>query len=108
MAHKKATATTRRVKRKPTPPGLRYDVLARANFTCQACGEKVPKIRLEIDHIIPVSQGGLTVSENLQALCVACNRGKAAKMKAMRKVQPQAKPKKAKPKKGKKPKKSQS
>jgi 5-methylcytosine-specific restriction endonuclease McrA len=83
-------------------------VLARANFTCQACGEKVPKIRLEIDHIIPVSQGGLTVSENLQALCVACNRGKAAKMKAMRKVQPQAKPKKAKPKKGKKPKKSQS
>ena len=35
---------------------------------------------VEIDHIIPVSRGGLTTESNLQTLCWRCNRSKGAKM----------------------------
>ena len=34
----------------------------------------------EIDHIIPVSKGGLTTEDNLQTLCWRCNRSKGNKM----------------------------
>jgi len=71
-------------KRKPIPPGLRYDVLERAKSRCEACGAKANETRLEIDHKIPVSKGGLTTLANLQVLCRPCNRGKAAKMKKVK------------------------
>lgn len=37
---------------------------------------------LEVDHIVPVSKGGLSEPENLQTLCWRCNRAKGAKMPA--------------------------
>jgi superfamily II DNA or RNA helicase len=43
---------------------------------CRDCQRDVPRDLVEGDHIIPWAQGGPTVMENLQALCVACNRRK--------------------------------
>ncbi len=67
-------------------PQLRMDILERNGFTCQLCGagagDRDPwnpnrKIRLHIDHIIPLSQGGLNTKENLRVVCSACNQAKS-------------------------------
>jgi len=60
---------------------LRYDVLKRDEFACQICGAsyKNDGVKLEVDHVIPVSKGGKTELENLQTLCERCNRGKSNK-----------------------------
>ena len=62
---------------------LRHHIKVRDNFTCQNCGVSTyaePHLLLEVDHIIPVSRGGLTTEENLQALCWKCNRSKSNKI----------------------------
>lgn len=60
---------------------LRYDVLKRDNYRCRICGASAIEdgVKLEVDHIVPVSKGGLTVKSNLQTLCERCNRGKSNK-----------------------------
>lgn len=61
---------------------LREFVKQRDGYACNHCGlsiEDEPNLLLEIDHIIPISRGGLTVLENLQALCWKCNRSKSNK-----------------------------
>jgi 5-methylcytosine-specific restriction endonuclease McrA len=56
---------------------VRQDVLMRDNYTCQICGATVDDgVKLEIDHIIPVSKGGTNDENNLQVLCQQCNREK--------------------------------
>lgn len=56
---------------------LRYQVLKKDNSTCRMCGRStVDGVKLEIDHITPVSKGGRTSLDNLQVLCYDCNRGK--------------------------------
>lgn len=57
---------------------LRFDIFKRDDFTCQYCGKKSPEVILEVDHIIPVSQGGTCITENLTTACYQCNRGKGA------------------------------
>ncbi|MFE8699756.1 HNH endonuclease [Cytobacillus sp. FJAT-54145] len=61
------------------PLSLRFKVLER-DRCCKLCGRS-PKdgITLHIDHIVPYSLGGLTILENLQALCQECNIGKSNK-----------------------------
>lgn len=62
---------------------LRLQIKERDLFTCCQCGNSVydePNLLLEIDHIIPISKGGLTVVDNLQTLCWKCNRSKGAKI----------------------------
>jgi len=54
----------------------RYQILKRDNFRCVLCGNTAKEVRLEIDHITPVVNGGNNNSENLRVLCVLCNRGK--------------------------------
>ena len=60
---------------------LRYLVLQRDRFCCQACG-KSPSADggtvLRSDHVAPWSRGGSTVEANLQTLCERCNIGKGA------------------------------
>lgn len=67
-------------------PQLRNEILERNGFTCQLCGsgpgDSDPfnpsrKIRLHIDHVVPLSQGGSNDKENLRVLCSACNQGRA-------------------------------
>lgn len=68
-------------KRKPIPKSLRFEVLARDNFTCQYCGAKATDgALLHIDHIVPVKEGGTNEITNLVAACADCNLGKGAKM----------------------------
>jgi hypothetical protein len=58
---------------------LRFKVLQRDNFTCRSCGRcpaVVLGLVLHVDHVIPWSQGGETLVENLQTLCEPCNLGK--------------------------------
>lgn len=64
-------------------PKLREFIKSRDNYTCCQCGNSTyaePNLLLEIDHIIPVSKGGLTEESNLQTLCWKCNRSKSNKI----------------------------
>ena len=59
-------------KRAPT----RRAIIARDQSTCQYCGHKFPPQDLTLDHIIPRSQGGQPLFENLVASCKPCNNRK--------------------------------
>lgn len=62
---------------------LRTMIKERDNYTCCECGNSVhrePNLLLEIDHIMPISKGGLTQEDNLRTLCWKCNRKKGAKL----------------------------
>ena len=64
---------------------LRNWIKDRDNQSCLQCGASVavePNLLLEVDHIVPVSRGGLSTPENLQTLCWRCNRTKGARMPA--------------------------
>lgn len=59
---------------------LRYDVLKRDNYKCCICGRSAKDgVKLEVDHIVPISKGGKTKLSNLRTLCNECNRGKRDK-----------------------------
>jgi len=47
-------------------------VLKRDNKTCYYCGE----LGLTVDHLLPISLGGLSSMENLVCCCDACNQEK--------------------------------
>lgn len=62
---------------------LRQSIQKRDNYTCCECGNSIykePNLLLEIDHIIPLSKGGMTAEDNLQTLCWKCNRRKGSKI----------------------------
>ena len=61
---------------------LRENIKHRDSFTCQLCDISTldeEHLLLEVDHIKPLSKGGLTVETNLQTLCWKCNRTKSNK-----------------------------
>lgn len=57
------------------PKEFRLSILERDEFKCVrcGCGGRDSKWILEIDHILPVSQGGSDDPENLRTLCVFCH-----------------------------------
>jgi len=63
---------------------LRKKIFERDKAQCQKCGRKVRLFARylgdpttgEIDHIFPKSKGGEDLKENLQLLCLICNRQK--------------------------------
>lgn len=58
----------------------RFNVFSRDNNTCQYCGEKLPRSELNLDHVVPRSQGGLSTWENMVCSCFTCNRVKGGRM----------------------------
>ena len=54
---------------------VRFLILQRGLYRCRIC--KASGVKLEVDHIVPLSLGGSNDIDNLQALCVQCNRGKS-------------------------------
>ena len=63
--------------RKSLKPSARFAILKRDGFTCQYCGARAPSVRLEVDHIFPLSKGGSNDPANLKTACWDCNRGKS-------------------------------
>jgi len=57
----------------PIPGTLRYQVIVRAKGRCEACGVSNQERALQVDHIVPRTQGGSNDIFNLQALCSVCN-----------------------------------
>ena len=65
--------------RRAIPGRLRFEILERDGYACRYCGARASgEVRLEIDHVLPVAEGGSNERANLVAACAACNRGKAA------------------------------
>ena len=56
---------------------LRRQVFERDSFTCHYCAKR--GVRLECDHVEPVSRGGSNDLANLVTACLPCNRSKRAK-----------------------------
>ena len=54
---------------------IRFLILQRDRYRCRIC--KASGVKLEVDHVVPLSKGGSNDMDNLQALCVPCNRGKS-------------------------------
>ncbi len=76
----KLSVISSRVERSKMSESLRYDILKRDGFRCQICGaSQKDGVKLQVDHIIPVSKGGKTIKSNLQTLCSRCNIGKSNK-----------------------------
>lgn len=62
---------------------FRNYIKERDGYACKKCAVSVadePHLLLEVDHIIPVSRGGLSQESNLQTLCWRCNRTKSNKI----------------------------
>jgi 5-methylcytosine-specific restriction endonuclease McrA len=51
----------------------RLNVYARDEDTCQYCAKVLPRSELNLDHVIPRSQGGRTSWENVVCSCINCN-----------------------------------
>jgi len=60
------------MKRKKIPLALRWKLLKEYGFECPICGEK-DLSKLEVDHIVPFSMGGVDEKYNYQILCNKCN-----------------------------------
>ena len=57
------------------PQRIKVRVALSQKFQCKKCSKPLDE-HFEMDHIIPVARGGGNNSENLQALCPGCHRGK--------------------------------
>ncbi len=65
-------------RRTPISKRRRFDVFKRDGFACTYCGRKPPEVLLQVDHIIPVKDGGGNDEGNLTTACQPCNIGKSA------------------------------
>lgn len=54
----------------------RLNIFSRDKNTCQYCGRAFPRAELNLDHVIPRAQGGISTWENVVCSCLACNRRK--------------------------------
>lgn len=64
--------------RTPVPEHVRIAVWRRDAGRCARCGSRV---RLEFDHIVPISRGGSNTARNIELLCQDCNRSKGSRIR---------------------------
>ena len=57
----------------------RLNIYARDHDTCQYCAKTLPRAELNLDHVLPRSQGGKTSWENVVCSCVPCNLNKGGR-----------------------------
>lgn len=57
----------------------RINIYARDKSTCQYCGRKFPRSDLNLDHVVPRSQGGLSRWDNVVCSCHTCNHRKGGR-----------------------------
>jgi 5-methylcytosine-specific restriction endonuclease McrA len=58
----------------------RLNIYARDANTCQYCARQLPRVDLNLDHVIPRARGGRTTWENVVCCCITCNLKKGAKL----------------------------
>ncbi|MDF1563399.1 MAG: HNH endonuclease [Deltaproteobacteria bacterium] len=51
----------------------RLNIYLRDGNTCQYCGRTLPREGLNLDHVKPRTQGGVTSWENIVCCCIRCN-----------------------------------
>ena len=51
----------------------RLNIYLRDSNTCQYCGRTLPRDGLNLDHVSPRTQGGITSWENVVCCCIRCN-----------------------------------
>ena len=61
-------------------PAQKHKAFEKQAGNCPSCGKKgLDLSEMEADHITPWSEGGKTIDENCQLLCIECNRRKSNK-----------------------------
>ena len=60
----------------------RRNIFARDENRCQYCGRRFPTSELSLDHVLPLSRGGLTDWENIVCACTHCNKRKGGRTPA--------------------------
>ena len=60
----------------------RLNIMLRDRHTCQYCGKRLVRSKLNIDHVVPRSRGGQTTWENVVTSCHECNRRKGGLLPA--------------------------
>lgn len=69
------------ISRRNVSKSVRFDVVSRDGFRCRYCGrDQASGAVLHVDHVMPVSKGGVNTSDNLVTACSDCSLGKAAKV----------------------------
>jgi hypothetical protein len=66
------------VSNKAPTPKIRMKVIERDKYRCRICGRRATDnvdLELNVHHIIPSSEGGLSEQKNLITLCGTCHRG---------------------------------
>ena len=61
----------------PVSVRVRFEVFKRDSFQCRYCGKTSPSVVLEVDHVVPICEGGSDDPMNLVTSCWDCNHGKA-------------------------------
>ena len=75
-----------KLRRKIINPAQRYSLLKNNNFKCSLCGDSAMEgAKLQVDHIVPIVEGGGNEDSNLQVLCRECNFGKECLRKICKK-----------------------
>lgn len=62
-----------RVERGKVSNKMRFAIYKRDGYRCRYCGRTENMVKLEVDHIKPISKGGKSIYNNLQTLCRDCN-----------------------------------
>ena len=57
----------------------RRNVMMRDKYQCQYCGIMTRTENLNLDHVMPRTQGGRTTWENVATSCIECNRRKGGR-----------------------------
>ena len=73
----------------------RHNIYLRDRNNCQYCNLEFAKPELNLDHVVPRTQGGRTTWENVVCSCIECNRkkgGRTPEEAAMRLVRPPRRP----------------
>lgn len=65
------------INRKSLSKRIRFEVFKRDEFRCQYCGRQPPVVVLQVDHIVPIVEGGGDEKSNLATSCFDCNSGKS-------------------------------
>ena len=77
LVEAQAASRQEQPRREAIPAAVRREVWRRDQGRCVDCQSR---IRLEFDHIIPVSRGGANTVRNIELRCETCNRRKGARV----------------------------